>query len=426
MLNSANMKHFFRHFAIPTILLALLILLTACNDNGENSHKKGKKAKHTSLLVHNGDLSFNKNMASFTGLPRIVIETENNIPIKDKKTKLPALMQVFDENGPASQVMGITIKGRGNVTWKMPKKPYLVKFEDEYALLGMKSASKWVFLANSMDHSLIRNAVAFEIAKKTKLKWTPSGKFVDLILNKKPAGNYFVCEKIEIGKNRLDIPKDSYLLEIDINFDEDYKFRTTRRNLPVNLHNPSKPTEEQFQYIQAYVDTVECILYGDCKNLDIEDYLDLQSFADFWIVNELTQNDDISNPRSVFLYKDKGKLTAGPVWDFDWETFRTGKHNWRNEKCVWYKPLLTNEGFRKILKKSWSNYRSDFEKIHNTINALAVYLEESSRKNTVIWGQSETNAHFYDKKYSFEESIAAMKKAYSARLVELDSLFNAL
>ena len=109
----------------------------------------------------------------YAGLPRIVIETENHREIKDRETEIPAKLQVWGEHAPESEVMNLTIRGRGNESWRHPKKPYAIKFNEKQSILGMPKAKKWVMLANYRDRTLIRNAVALELARKTSLTWTP-------------------------------------------------------------------------------------------------------------------------------------------------------------------------------------------------------------------------------------------------------------
>ena len=167
------------------------------------------------------DLTLDDTEYPYAGIPRIVIETENHRGINDRETEIPAKLQIWGENASESEVMELTIRGRGNSTWGEPKKPYSIKFKEKQSLLGMAEAKKWVLLANYLDRTLIRNAVAFEITKKTNLEWTPSGKFAEVFLNGKFLGNYFICEKIQIDKNRLNKSKDSYLLEFDTNYDEE-------------------------------------------------------------------------------------------------------------------------------------------------------------------------------------------------------------
>ena len=369
-------------------------------------------------------LSLDDTEYPYVGIPRIVIETENHSEIKDEKTEVSAKLQIWGKKSPESDVMELTIRGRGNSTWGKPKKPYSIKFKEKQSLLGMAEAKKWVLLANYLDRTLIRNAVAFEIAKKTNLEWTPSGKFAEIFLNGKFLGNYFICEKVQINKNRLNISKDSYLLEFDVNYDEDYKFKTSIKDLPIYIKNLDEPSEAQIAYITAYIDTIECILYRNCRNVAIENYLDLQSFVDYLIVNELTENSEPLYPKSVFMYKDTGLLKAGPVWDFDWGTFIERKVNgWKNDNALWYSALLNNQSFRKRIQDNWTQYKNSLKQIPQFIDSLADYIKESNDRNIVLWPISIQSQDFPDKDKSFSEAIAMMKHTYSTRIAKLDSLF---
>jgi hypothetical protein len=49
------------------------------------------------------------------------------------------------------------------------------------------------------------------------------------------------------------------------------------------------------------------------------DYIDIDTYIDWWLVHELAFNGEPNHPKSTYMHKDRnGKLKAGPVWDFDW------------------------------------------------------------------------------------------------------------
>ena len=70
---------------------------------------------------------------------------------------------------------------------------------------------RWVLLANYLDRTLLRNHLAFflEGAEGNTSAWTPRGQFVELILNGEHLGNYYLCEKISVGDNRIDLKTNS-------------------------------------------------------------------------------------------------------------------------------------------------------------------------------------------------------------------------
>ena len=104
------------------------------------------------------------------------------------------------------------IKGRGNTTWEMNKKPYAVKLDSKAEILGMPKHKRWVLLANKIDKSMIRNLLTFMIARVcfddgtgAQQGWNPSGHSVELVLNGIHQGNYLLCEQIKIDSKRINI-----------------------------------------------------------------------------------------------------------------------------------------------------------------------------------------------------------------------------
>lgn len=164
-------------------------------------------------------------------LPQGLSLSQINNGSKDTKYN-DIIISVTDENGSVETYYNCELKGRGNFTWnkkEMLKKPYQIKFQDKVDVLGMGSAKKWVLLANYADGTLIKNKLVFDIAKSLKMPYTPESYFVNLYVNDSFIGNYLLTEKIEIGKNRVNL-KDDYgiLCEIDGNYgtNEELYFKT--------------------------------------------------------------------------------------------------------------------------------------------------------------------------------------------------------
>lgn len=177
-----------------------------------------------------------------------------------------------------------------------------------------------------------------------KLGWSPNGQFVELVLNGKYEGLYYLCEQTKIDINRINIAemkeKDvsypyvsgGFLLEYDELFDEEFKFRTPLMNLPVNLKSPDNDVkEDQLNYIRNFIGSVEEELQKldteDASNSKIQYLIDYENFADYWILLELTGNYEAYKPRSVYMSKGRdgvdsatgtiAKLQAGPLWDLE-------------------------------------------------------------------------------------------------------------
>lgn len=387
----------------------------------------GDKTVEYSAIVHYSDL------------PIIYINTPTAITSKDEWIA-DCTIEIWNADDENSIYEAVQMKGRGNTTWGQPKKPYAIKLNKKAEVLGMPAHKRWVLLANYLDVTCMRNAVAFEIARRMDgLDWTPCGRFVEVVLNGKMVGNYYLCEQIKVDANRVDIAKikpndiddmnvsGGYIFELDTYYDELFKFRTQYRNLPVQFKDPDEDiAPEQMNYVQDYFNRIETILYGGNPNdADIFDYIDMDSFIDWLLVHELALNGEPGHPKSCYMYKDRGgKLVAGPVWDFDYGTFRPTGMGLFLTQTIWYSALFQNVDFVAQVKKRWALHKRELERIEQYIDATATMIQESAEANKLQWPVSgEPNN---DGDLSFIEAVERMKQAYLQRLErigkEIDSL----
>lgn len=324
------------------------------------------------------------------------------------------------------------MRGRGNSTWYFPKKPYVLKFERPQELSNLPKGRKWVLLANYRDQTLMRNALAFEMAKNTGLSWTPSCDYVELVLNGVHQGNYLFCEGISLEEQKLGA-KDIVILEFDRYYNGKEKFLSKRKQMPVNI---KESHSIQVSEIEAYIDTVECILYDTCSYA-IEDYLNLESFADYFLVYELMGNSEIRWPKSAFMNKKAmGRLNAGPVWDFDWNSFSspelditTEREGFRIQDALWYDALLRRSDFRQVLSQRWKKMEGSFEGHRKWIDSTSVRLRYSWEKNFSIWPIDISllgDCISGDENMSLEDAVAKMKKELDFNIKRTDSLIKGL
>lgn len=153
-------------------------------------------------------------------LPVMVINTLNSVPILDKENYVNCNVSVFNaDEDYCFMRISADIRGRGNSSWTMPKKPYKLKFDAKVDLFGNGSAKTWTLIANYNDPSLIRNYLAyssgavFESIKET----TTKVQFVELYLNDEYEGVYLICEQNEVGSTRVDIPVFIFIKNLMIN-----------------------------------------------------------------------------------------------------------------------------------------------------------------------------------------------------------------
>lgn len=374
-----------------------------------------------------------------TGLPVVFVDTPEAQPIVSKDVWIEGSeVRIFLADGTLDYEGTSQVKGRGNSTWtQFPKKPYALKLDSKAEILGMPKHKRWCLLANWMDRTLIRNAVAFEISRKTDLAWTPSGFFVELVLNGEHRGNYYLCEQVKVDKNRVNIKElkeddveGGYLMEIDDWFDEEFKFHSPIHDVPWQFKDPDVVNQAQFDYMYNYVKEFEEALYDDARFAarEYKDYIDSDSWVDWWLVNELAQNGDVNLPKSVYVHKDVGgKLVAGPVWDFDWGTFIPVEFNpsadaynysCRGPKFYMNRICREDSQFRALAKQHWMRYREALATIPDYIDALAATLVESDAINSKMWPIDRTTNQ--DVTLSYPDAVARLKRAYREKYEWLD------
>lgn len=372
------------------------------------------------------EVEYTVRLRNFTGLPVVLIDTEGDRPIVNKEDWVPATFRLQGNGRFPDQELTMGIRGRGNSTWGYPKKPYALKLDSKESVMGMPKHKRWVLLANWMDRTLLRNRAAFYLARQTSLDWTPRNEFVEVFLNGKHLGNYLLTEQIRVDANRVNVHEETgYLFELDTYFDEPNKFKTRLLQLPVMLKNPDEEiiTKEQITYAETVFNQLEELLWQN-DYPKYWDRMDMNSFVDWWLVHEVTGNAEPNHPKSSYMHMDVGgKLIAGPVWDFDWGTFRDkGGPVLRN--AIWYGYFFKNHAFCALVKSRWAELKPKFETLPDFLRAEAAYLEASDVHNARMWPiTSDVNQ---DTKLSFPEAVDRMISRFTDKMAAMDKAIGAL
>lgn len=266
-------------------------------------------------------------------IPQIHIVTPDNpelTQIVEKETYVSALISM-EGNGYVEDLpeTTVSIKGRGNTTWRMPKKPMRLKFKKKTQIPGLKKAKNYVLLANYIDPSLMRNAVAMWIAREMGIPTANNMMPCDVQFNGNNIGSFMLTEKVGINAASVDIEEtEGVLLELSFDYDEKYKFMSKHYDMPVMVKDPDfdeleeeEPdwgtAEEHFNLWRDEYENAEKFVAQD-KAFEA---FDLDSFVDYILVVNITRNHDIGGPKSVFIHKARPgedcKWIAGPLWDFD-------------------------------------------------------------------------------------------------------------
>ena len=322
---------------------------------------------------------------------QLVVATDGGAPILNRDDYVTGTLTLDGVTHP------LEIKGRGNSTWNFPKKPYKVKLGEDAALVGTTPQEDWVLLANAADRSALRTHTAFAVADRTRLGWTPQSRFVELVLNGTSQGMYQLTEQVEVKPGRVDIGDDAYLLEVNERFvrDGDRGFRTVRRRTPIVFKDPDDPERGDVVRVRRHVQAFEKALYGKGftdPERGYRPYVDLGSFIDWYLVEELFRNQDSNFFSSVYVsWTPGGKLEMGPVWDFDlsggtafrravpprgWHT-RTKKH--------WISRMLKDPDFASRVKSRWTTLRPRVERLVSQLPAAATPLRATAEADWTQW-----------------------------------------
>ncbi|MCC8407557.1 CotH kinase family protein [Mucilaginibacter sp. UR6-1] len=351
--------------------------------------------------------NYNFKVKNFTGIPVFYLTT--SAPVNSKDNYVTGTL-VINTNGEFEQeklTIPLQIKGRGNSTWGHPKKPYRLKFNDKTAVLGIGAAKNWVLLANYSDKTLMRTSIAFSLGKKLGVGFTPDSRFIEVVLNGEYIGSYLLTEQVEVHENRVNVPElkkgdvaadkitGGYLLEWDQRLDEEYWFRTSH-NIPFTIKSPEDIPDAQFNYISGYVQQTEDAIFADNfadPNEGYAKYIDVNSFVNYYIIQEIMKNQDAKDFSSIFFYKDRGgKLTLGPLWDFDLAignvdySDATQATGWWIKDGPWYSRLFEDAVFRKKVKDRWNQIKgNEIKGIYTDIDSNYKYINLSQQQNFKRW-----------------------------------------
>lgn len=339
------------------------------------------------------------------------------------------------------------VKLRGNSTLDAAKKAYKIKFDSKQKVLDMPKNKHWVLLANYFDKSLMRNYVALSLGQSLEnLDWTPHMRYVNVFLDGEYLGNYLLGEHIRLDENRVNIqehPEGSdgsqggFLVELDerrgeVNVIDVYY---NGRNYPFCVNTPDEETitPEQLNYLRDYLNKfMQSLNNPEARNY--EEYIDVDSFVDWYLCNEVMMTLDASGWSSIYLHKDAGgKLKMGPVWDFDISSGNTNYQDnsptsWWIRGSIWFGPLFQSSDFRSRVKARWNEIKAEkIDTIVPLIDQLAVYTEDSFYDNDDRWD----TLHKYiwptpEIAHSFDGEIGYFRSWMQARINWLDGQFNAL
>lgn len=385
-----------------------------------------------------------------SNLPIIVINT-NGVEIPDADKITADMGVIYNGDGirnnitdPYNNYNGkIGIEIRGSTSQWFPKKQYAVETRDlsgndlDVSLLGFPQESDWILFAPYNDKSLMRDALTYRIARDMG-RYATRSKYCEVVINGEYQGVYVLFEKVKRDANRVNIKKlespdttgnaltGGYIIKIDKTDGENndgwysnyLPFAQSQFKVFYQYHypKPDEIAEQQKLYIQNRIFNFETVMKFSS---DISDsstgypkYIDVDSFVDFILVNEVAKNVDAYR-LSTYIYKNRDdintKFFAGPVWDFNlgfgnadyyegwkfegWQIdYLTNPDNMNSGENFltpfWWRKLYEDKNFRDKVYKRWHYLRNNYLATSNVlsyVDSLVTLLDEAKNRNFEKW-----------------------------------------
>lgn len=392
-------------------------------------------------------------------LPIVIIHADGaEIPGTDPQDTADLLCDysiIFDPDGRnrsddiPDQHGSMAISVRGNSSRIFVKKQYGMKLLDaagmseDAALLDLPAESNWVLNGSYIDHSMIRNYLMYNLCAKMKTGYVPRCRMCEVMVTDAAGipryqGVYTLIEKIKVSEERLNLteydpryPQSSFLVQMNSHTDKlqiNHLKPDSIRAYPLDLEYPDVEdvTPESLHYIESRLLEFEKALYdatftGDWT--DVESLIDIDSFVDYYLINEFFQNYD-AGTRSTYFYADLGgRIHIGPVWDFD-GTFNNfalmdlDSNLMEMKYSMFFSYLVQSPGFMQKCVLRYGELRGGLfsdEALIRSIDETAAYLGSAAVRNADRWYQ--------DGGESFRTDIRKMKEFVVTRGGWMDEAF---
>ena len=344
------------------LVIALLsALLSSGEDTGRHRYQDLPAAVPQENPLGGIEPDFTLNDRFSTELPLVVLELEDALPdykrFTDRQEEVlsdeaytTGRMILIDgglgrrntpSDAPTAQT-DIRIKLRGHTSYSYDKKQYLIETVDANGesrpmeVLGLGEGETWVLNGSMADKSMLRNYLPYRVAAEF-MDDAPDCCYCEVVLRRNGVdtyqGVYLMIEAVAQGTDRIDIQPNkrgksysSYIVRRDRETHFDTMLDTYGRVngldpewIGVKYPNPARQTPGVLAFITEDFSKTERVIYSQDEALfkTYDRYIDVDSFVDYFLVNEFFGNYDAGN-HSTYMYKQTGeKLRIGPVWDFD-------------------------------------------------------------------------------------------------------------
>lgn len=369
-----------------------------------------------------------------SNLPIIVINVDQG-SIPDEPKVLATMKIIYAGEGKRNLVSyqfdnskldyngRIGIETRGSSSQSLEKKQYgltTLKADNvsnnSVSLLGMSAENDWILSGLAFDASFMRDYLAFTLSRKIG-QYAPNTKFCELVINGEYRGIYMLVEKIKVDDNRVNLAKlkptdnappevtGGYITKADKIAGVDASaWKIDGTDFVHEFPKADNVTPYQNNYIQSVFLDLESKSSNSHYTAGYPSVIDIPSFIDFMIINELGSNVD-AYQFSTYFHKDKNaKLRAGPIWDSNL-TFGYDLVHWGYDRCktdVWQFSNVDNNGpnfwrnlfndatFKCYFAKRWHELTQPGQPLSETslyalVDETAALLAEASTRDHQKW-----------------------------------------
>lgn len=337
------------------------------------------------------------------------------------------------------------------------KKQYRIKFFEEegssraknYEFLGMGAQSEWVLNGPFLDRTLLRNRLVYELGREM-MEWAPDSRYVELFVDGEYMGVYLAVEPVTNGESRLRLAdfglssgETAYIVKRDRVDSEEgalyvygYYGGKTCNSLYIDYPTAKNLTAQQREWITNDISSFEKVLYGD----DFADpkngyagYLDVGSFVDYYILNEVVMNHDAGN-LSTYVYKELGGKLQIAIWDYNncYDNYPWFSQDYEElflQDSAWFSRLLQDRAFVDRVVERYEELRKSIlneEYLYQRMDAYVEELGDAIERNFAIWGYTfrdnmlaDSNA-IHEDPTDYAEAIQLLKDSIHLRFVSLD------
>lgn len=403
----------------------------------------------------------------------IYVDGENfyNTTAADGSDTITAHMDIVDnetaynhEGDTPALSSEIEIHVRGNSSRAFDKSSYSIKMINEdgsnnsQKVMGMDAHHEWALYGPYLDKTLLRNYMWYNIGGEI-MNYAPNVRFCEVILNGKYQGLYVMMEKITAGNDgaRLNLTVNAknntfsgYLLQLNGSrppaaggMTNQFTYYAKRIPFQLDIVYPGRRslTPEMKTAIEKDFSDFEKALYSydyDHSRYGYRSNIDVDSFIDYFLINELTCNYD-AGWLSTYIYKDTAGLFHLCLWDMNsaCDNYRESSvdtQSFQMQNCLWYFMLTKDEDFiDALIDRYWELRETYFseEYLNQYIDDTISYLGDAVDRNYKVWGyafekESDLLIPTERNPRSYEQAVAQLKGFLTKRIAWIDENIDTL